>query len=85
MPATSIPCTDKSTICARRHVTTEPDERRTIRSSLLPSSGVTFRIDKPSLDMQHLLGPTTSRTKRARPRASGGGPLNGGEGSLPRH
>jgi hypothetical protein len=50
IPATSIPCTDKSTICALRQVTTDPDERRTIRSSLLPSSAVTSRTDRRSLD-----------------------------------
>jgi hypothetical protein len=36
--ATSMPCADSSTICARRHVTTDPDPRRTIRRSRLPSS-----------------------------------------------
>src|SRR5215217_4896332 len=33
-----MPCADSSTICARRQVTTEPEPRRTIRSSRLPSS-----------------------------------------------
>jgi hypothetical protein len=36
--ATSMPCADSSTICARRQVTTDPLERRTMRSSRLPSS-----------------------------------------------
>jgi hypothetical protein len=36
--ATSMPCTDNSTICERRQVTTDPDERRTIPSSRLTSS-----------------------------------------------
>jgi hypothetical protein len=35
---TSMPCADSSTICARRQVTTEPEPRRTVRSSRLPSS-----------------------------------------------
>ena len=38
--ATSMPRAESSTICARRQITTNPDERRTIRSSRLPSSGV---------------------------------------------
>jgi hypothetical protein len=38
-----IPCAESSTICARRHVTTDPEERRTIRSSRLPSSLVISR------------------------------------------
>src|SRR4051812_41740627 len=36
--ATSIPCADNNTICARRHVTTDPDDRRTILSNRLPST-----------------------------------------------
>jgi hypothetical protein len=36
--ATSIPWADSSTIWARRHRTTEPDERRTIWSRRLPPS-----------------------------------------------
>jgi hypothetical protein len=35
---TSMPCADSSTIWARRQVTTDPVDRRTIRSSRLPSS-----------------------------------------------
>ena len=50
IPATSMPCTDSSTICARRHVTTDPDDRRTIRNSRFPSSFETSRTRKPSLD-----------------------------------
>jgi hypothetical protein len=33
-----IPCAESNTICARRHVTTDPDDRRTIRNSRWPSS-----------------------------------------------
>src|SRR4051794_29952084 len=33
-----MPCAESSTICARRQVTTDPELRRTIRSSRLPSS-----------------------------------------------
>ena len=36
--ATSMPWAESSTICALRQVTTDPDERGTIRSNLLPSS-----------------------------------------------
>ena len=36
--ATSMPCAESRTICARRQVTTEPLSRRTIRTSRLPSS-----------------------------------------------
>jgi len=36
--ATSIRCADNRTICARRHVTTDPDDRRTIFNNRLPSS-----------------------------------------------
>ncbi|GGQ31925.1 hypothetical protein GCM10010140_72480 [Streptosporangium pseudovulgare] len=35
---TVMPCAGHSTICAHRQVTTEPEPRRTIRSSRLPSS-----------------------------------------------
>ena len=38
-----MPWADSNTICARRQVTTEPLPRRTIRSSRLPSSGVSSR------------------------------------------
>src|SRR5271170_639113 len=38
-----MPCAESSTICARRHVTTDPDVRCTIRSSRLPSSLVISR------------------------------------------
>jgi hypothetical protein len=38
-----IPCADSNTICARRHVTTEPEVRRTIRNSRWPSSFVISR------------------------------------------
>jgi hypothetical protein len=38
-----IPCADRSTICARRQVTTEPLVCRTMRSSRLPSSFVISR------------------------------------------
>jgi hypothetical protein len=36
--ATSMPCAEKSTICARRQVTTDPLPRRTIRTRRRPSS-----------------------------------------------
>src|SRR5271169_4261504 len=38
-----IPCAESNTTCARRHVTTDPDARLTIRSSRLPSSLVISR------------------------------------------
>jgi hypothetical protein len=50
IPATSMPWTDNSTICARRQVTTDPDDRRTMRSSRFPSSSDTSRARKPSRD-----------------------------------
>jgi hypothetical protein len=43
MAGTSMPCADSSTICARRQVTTEPELRRTIRSSRSPSWAVISR------------------------------------------
>src|ERR1700722_20350218 len=46
--ATSIPCADSNTICARRHVTTDPELRRTIRNSRLPSSFASSRTRNPS-------------------------------------
>jgi hypothetical protein len=49
-----MPCTDNNTICARRHVTTDPDDRRTIRSNRFPSSADTSRTRRPSLDTTHL-------------------------------
>ena len=48
--APSIPCSDSSTICARRQVTTDADLGRTIRSSRFPSSFETARPRKPSRD-----------------------------------
>jgi hypothetical protein len=48
IPTTSMPCTDNKTICARRHVTTDPELRRTIRSSRFPSSFETSRTRNPS-------------------------------------
>jgi len=49
MSATSVPHTDSSTVCARRQVITDPDERRSMRSSSrLPSSSRTSRTRKPS-------------------------------------
>jgi hypothetical protein len=44
----SIPCAESSTICARRHVTTDPEQRRTIRNSRLPSSFANSQIRNPS-------------------------------------
>src|SRR6266852_4037502 len=41
--ATLMPCAGHSTICARRHVTTDPDPRRTIRFRRLPSSSLISR------------------------------------------
>ncbi len=38
-----MPCADHSTICARRHVTTDPLPRRTIRFRRLPSSSLISR------------------------------------------
>jgi hypothetical protein len=40
---TGIPWALSKTICARRHVTTDPVERRRIRSSRWPSSSVISR------------------------------------------
>ena len=40
--ATSIPWADSNTIWARRHVTTDPEDRRTIRNRRLPSSFADF-------------------------------------------
>ena len=47
--ATSMPCADSSTICARRQVTTDPVPRRTIRSSRCPSSSSISRTRMPSV------------------------------------
>ena len=38
MAGPSMPCADSNTICAHRQVTTDPELRRTMRSSRLPSS-----------------------------------------------
>ena len=46
--ATSMPWADSSTIWARRHVTTDPEDRRTIRNRRLPSSLVMSRTRIPS-------------------------------------
>ena len=60
---TSMPWADSSTICARRHVTTEPELRRTTRSSRFPSSFDRLRTRNRSRATTHLLtspNPTTS-------------------------
>ena len=41
--ATSIPCADNNTICARRQLTTEPEPRLMIDNSRRPSSFVSSR------------------------------------------
>jgi hypothetical protein len=43
----SLPCAESSTVCARRHVTTDPEQRRTIRNSRLPSSFANSRTRNP--------------------------------------
>ncbi len=63
MPATSMPCTDSSTICALLQVTTEPDERRTMRRSRFPSSLDTSRARKPSLDTTPPIWRTNCQTR----------------------
>ena len=68
--ATSMPWADSSTIWARRQVTTDPDERRTMRSSRLPSSLVISRTCTPSRTCTSL---AQSQDKSARRRCSGGG------------
>ena len=50
IPATSIACGDSKIIWARRQVTTEPDERRTILNSRFPSSFDRSLTRNPSLD-----------------------------------
>jgi hypothetical protein len=45
-----MPCAESNTICARRHVTTEPELRRTIASRRLPSSFEISRTRNRSLD-----------------------------------
>jgi hypothetical protein len=65
IPVTSMPCNDSNTICARRHVTTNPDERRTIRNNRFPSSTVTSRTRNPSLATPPPdLGPSDQTTMR---------------------
>ncbi len=63
--ATSIPYADSSTICDRRHVTTDPDDRRTIRNNRLPSS---FEISRTlSLSLIHRSKQTNSPKWWTRP------------------
>jgi hypothetical protein len=45
----SMPCADSSTICARRQVTTDPEPRRTIRTSRCPSSSSISRTRSRSV------------------------------------
>jgi hypothetical protein len=58
--ATSIRCAESNTICARLHVTTDPDERRTVRNNRLPSSDVNSRTRNPS----RATGSSSSRATR---------------------
>jgi hypothetical protein len=61
--ATGMPWAESSTICARRQVTTEPLERRTIRSSRVPSSSL---IDRTCTHrtISHLLRGSQDQTRR---------------------
>jgi hypothetical protein len=56
-----IRCAASRTICARRHVTTEPLLRRTIRSSRLPSSLLISR--SPTRAANLASRPTTGRER----------------------
>ncbi|HSH62034.1 MAG TPA: hypothetical protein VK988_20775 [Acidimicrobiales bacterium] len=81
--STSIPWANSSTICVRRHVTTEPELRRTIRSSRLPSSLESSRTRNRSLatsplDLDHMVGISLSDRDRQVVDLRG-------EGSLMRH
>jgi hypothetical protein len=49
IPATSMPCAESNTICARRHVTTEPLPRRTMRARRRPSSSSISRTLRRSV------------------------------------
>jgi hypothetical protein len=60
--ATSIPCTDNRTIWVRRQVTTEPDERRTIRNKRFPSSFEISRTRRPYLDKPAVIGMSATQT-----------------------
>jgi hypothetical protein len=79
-----MPCTDSSTICERRHVTTDPDDRRTIRKRRLPSSFDTSRTRKPSRDT-HTSNPTTQLWQISVRDQPGEVVDLQGEGCLPRH
>jgi hypothetical protein len=58
--ATSMPCADNGTICARRQVTTDPLPRRAIRTSRLPSSSSISRTRRRSLTRPVSTNNTTS-------------------------
>lgn len=61
--ATSTPCADNSTICTRRHVTTDPEIRRTVGSSRAPSSLLISRTRTRSA--MAVPGEGTERTPRS--------------------
>src|SRR5450755_2379036 len=75
IPAASMSCADSSTICARRHVTTDPLPRRTIRTSRRPSSSssiprtrrrsVTGPVCKTALDLVLSGTLSSSRAQKA--------------------
>jgi hypothetical protein len=60
---TGIRCADSNTICARRQVTTNPLERRTIRSSRSPSSSLIERTCT-RCTISHLLRGSQDQTRR---------------------
>ena len=68
-----MPFSDSSTICVRRHLTTDPDDRRTIRNSRFPGSLETSRTRKPSLDTT-TCNPTPRVSDQGAPPARPGGP-----------
>ena len=80
--ATSMPWADSSTIWARRQVTTDPDARRTMRSSRFPSSSETSRPQ--AFPRHHTSDPLTPSQTRMRDRACQVVDLEG-QGWLTRH
>ena len=79
--ATSMACADSRTIWARRHRTTDPEDRRMIRSNRLPSSLSSSRTLIPLAHANLLSDNSVIQEIRDCSRGS----CSGGEGSLTRH
>jgi|GEM_PF-4387602 len=77
-----MPCAESRIICARRHVTTDPEDRRTIRNSFCPSSGSISRTRTRSATPRIIERPA-QQTREATRRAAQNRANHDGYGTSP--